>query len=415
MYITNTAACGSDGNWETYSTTKNNWTLGQTNATATVYVKFRDAVGNESSCINDTITHVISYTVGGTVSGLLSGRAVVLRNNAGDDLTVSANGSFTFATSVANNAAYAVTVLTQPTDQSCTVTSGTGTVTANVNTVSVACALSCTGLAGGTWVRVPGDSTYGTSDFCVMKYEAKNVSSTATSQASGAPWVSIAQTAAQTACSNLGANFQLITNNQWMSLASNIASTASNWSGGSVGSGTINRGHSDTDPNSACAASSDDSFGYVETNCTPRNSGDWTQKRTHTLSTGAVIWDLAGNVNDWTSYVIANNSAKPYVTADGAPTALGRELSTINNSFTAMTLKELRPINAEKSFWSDSWNSTEGLGRYFAGSNGTGGSLWRGGTWNQGAGVGVFFASLVGEWASANAFLGFRCTKVASP
>ena len=56
MYITNTAGCASGGTYETYATTKS-WTLGQTNATATVYIKFKDAAGNESACINDTIIH----------------------------------------------------------------------------------------------------------------------------------------------------------------------------------------------------------------------------------------------------------------------------------------------------------------------------------------------------------------------
>ena len=40
-----------------------------------------------------------TYTVGGTVSGL-SG-TVVLQDNGGDNLSVTANGSFTFATSLA--------------------------------------------------------------------------------------------------------------------------------------------------------------------------------------------------------------------------------------------------------------------------------------------------------------------------
>ena len=39
-----------------------------------------------------------SFTVGGTVSGL-SG-TVVLQDNGGDNLSVSANGSFTFATAL---------------------------------------------------------------------------------------------------------------------------------------------------------------------------------------------------------------------------------------------------------------------------------------------------------------------------
>src|SRR5262249_10165965 len=85
-----------------------------------------------------------TYTVGGTVSGL-SG-TVVLQDNAGDDLSVTANGSFTFATALASGAAYAVTVKTNPSGQSCTVSSGSGTVgSANVTNVAVSCAASAAG------------------------------------------------------------------------------------------------------------------------------------------------------------------------------------------------------------------------------------------------------------------------------
>ncbi len=67
MYITNTAGCSSNGSYEDYATAKS-WTLGQTNGTATVYVKFKDAAGNESDCINDTIIHdntLPTFTVSG--------------------------------------------------------------------------------------------------------------------------------------------------------------------------------------------------------------------------------------------------------------------------------------------------------------------------------------------------------------
>jgi sugar lactone lactonase YvrE len=85
-----------------------------------------------------------TYTIGGTVSGLAAGNSVVLRNNGGNDLTISANGAFTFATPVEDGGAYAVTVSTQPgtPPQICTVTGGSGTVAgANVGDVAVACAL----------------------------------------------------------------------------------------------------------------------------------------------------------------------------------------------------------------------------------------------------------------------------------
>ncbi len=55
-----------------------------------------------------------SYTIGGTVTGF-NGTGLVLQDNGGNNLTVSANGTkFTFAAPVAIGSAYSVTVLTQP-------------------------------------------------------------------------------------------------------------------------------------------------------------------------------------------------------------------------------------------------------------------------------------------------------------
>ena len=69
----------------------------------------------------------------------LSG-TVVLQDNGGDNLSVTANGSFTFATALAGGAAYSVTVKTNPSGQTCTVSSGSGTVgSANVTSVAVSC------------------------------------------------------------------------------------------------------------------------------------------------------------------------------------------------------------------------------------------------------------------------------------
>ena len=67
MYVTNTSGCGGAGSWEGYSTSKA-WTLGQTNATATVYVKYRDSLLNETSCYSDTIVHDNIAPTGGTIS-----------------------------------------------------------------------------------------------------------------------------------------------------------------------------------------------------------------------------------------------------------------------------------------------------------------------------------------------------------
>jgi 6-phosphogluconolactonase (cycloisomerase 2 family) len=83
-----------------------------------------------------------SRTIGGAVTGL-NGAGLVLQNNGGDNLAINADGTFTFATSVAQGNAYNVTVATQPSSpqQTCVVSSGSGTAgDANVTSVAVACA-----------------------------------------------------------------------------------------------------------------------------------------------------------------------------------------------------------------------------------------------------------------------------------
>ena len=82
----------------------------------------------------------VNRTVSGIVTGL-TGTGLVLQDNSGDDLTLATNGTFTFATTVASGAAYAVTVKSQPAWQLCLVTNGTGTIiSANVTDITVACA-----------------------------------------------------------------------------------------------------------------------------------------------------------------------------------------------------------------------------------------------------------------------------------
>jgi trimeric autotransporter adhesin len=77
-------------------------------------------------------------TIGGTVSGLQG--SLVLRNNGEGDLTVTADGPFTFATAIDNGRPYLVTIQTQPAAQECVIVNGSGTVAgANVVSVAVTC------------------------------------------------------------------------------------------------------------------------------------------------------------------------------------------------------------------------------------------------------------------------------------
>lgn len=157
------------------------------------------------------------------------------------------------------------------------------------------------------FIIVPGNSTYGTSDFCVMKYEAKQANSTTPiSKASGTPWTFISQNNAITYSANVEdcTGCHLITEAEWMTLAQNVASVPSNWNSGVVGTGFIYKGHSDDSMAGPIEASSDDSDGYYLTG-NDQFTGE-NQRRTLTLTNGEVIWDMAGNTYDLTSLQVTS-------------------------------------------------------------------------------------------------------------
>ena len=88
---------------------------------------------------NITVTCVVlTHNVGGSVAGLAG--TLVLQNNGGDDLSLTENGAFTFATPIAEGADYNVTIGTQPDGQVCSIEGGAGTMgNVDVTNVSVTC------------------------------------------------------------------------------------------------------------------------------------------------------------------------------------------------------------------------------------------------------------------------------------
>ena len=153
------------------------------------------------------------------------------------------------------------------------------------------------------YLPIEGNAELGTDAFCVMQTEAKGKD-----DVNGPwpcycehPWRNITPDDAKAACRNkhniTNGSCDLLSNRQWMAIARDIEATAANWSGGEVGVGKINRGYSDKhgswiplridDPE-------DHWFGV--------NSSDWSQKRTHVLSNGSIIWDFAGNAYEWVDW-----------------------------------------------------------------------------------------------------------------
>ncbi|HHJ35115.1 MAG TPA: hypothetical protein ENJ87_05055 [Gammaproteobacteria bacterium] len=119
---------------------------------------------NKSITIFDSVSMSLvsgtaSRTIGGTVTGLL-GVDLILQNNGGDDLPITVNGNYTFATPVEDGMTYNVTVLSEPNtpNQTCTVVNKTGSVSANVTNVNVTCSTNTFTIAGNV-TGLPGGET----------------------------------------------------------------------------------------------------------------------------------------------------------------------------------------------------------------------------------------------------------------
>ena len=85
------------------------------------------------------------YTIGGTTSGLAYS-GLVLSTAGQPNLTVPAlAATFTFANQVPTGTAYNVSIVTQPSPASCTVSSGTGSGTvgsADVTSIAITCTIA---------------------------------------------------------------------------------------------------------------------------------------------------------------------------------------------------------------------------------------------------------------------------------
>ena len=277
------------------------------------------------------------------------------------------------------------------------------------------------------FIPVPGSVTYGTSNFCVMKYEAKcaliasptvglttptnvyntyaNTTTACTaansrgivSTSSGLPVASIDQTTSTTYATNtIGCTgCTLISEAQWLTIAQNVLSNPVNWSGNAVGSGYIYSGHNDSSPNNGLVAS-DDSNGYSGTGQTSGN-----QKRTLTLTNGETIWDLAGNLWEWTSGQKTGGQPSPAGWAFREWTAVSG--GTISPS----------PFPATTGLsGASTWNSSNGIGLIVSdSSDATLRGFVRGGLWYFGSDAGVLALFLFFTPANTDNNIGFRVTK----
>lgn len=254
------------------------------------------------------------------------------------------------------------------------------------------------------FVVVPGSGTYGTSDFCTMKYEAKRVGATTTpiSEATGLPWTNLSQSTAISNSQNVAGciGCHLITEAEWMTIAQNVLSVPSNWSGGSLGNGYIYSGHNNGLP-ALLAADSNDTNGYSGTGV----ASPMPQRRTLTLTNGEVIWDLSGNAWEWTSGTVT--TGQPGIDGD---------IDYEKKEWPMVTNRGTNPIDPSAAgttiVGANTWNSDQGIGQLtsFSGEVALRGHL-RGGPWSSGGGPGVLAMTLNYAPNFTNNAMGFRVSR----
>lgn len=170
------------------------------------------------------------------------------------------------------------------------------------------------------WVYVPEyilPSSKVVPGFEVMKYEASDADGDGIPHSVPAvvPEYPVTFTEARLACQKLGGyepnaitgegtlmEYDVVSETQWLSIAHQSLSDSRNWVGSCFDDSALIMGHSNNNPANALAPSDNDQDGYFGT---PYSDSDATlaeraQRRTTFLPSGAVLWDLSGNLNELT-------------------------------------------------------------------------------------------------------------------
>ena len=287
--------------------------------------------------------------------------------------------------------------------------------------LSILFLISCSGGDGGgensagsvnfcpeNFIEVPSLIDYTTENFCVSKYEMKNDGAdNALSRASGTPYVDVTRNEAITKCQQLGSGYDLITNDEWQTIARNIERVALNWELAQIGSvGGLSRGHSDDSPSNTLAASSDDDQGCFETGQTC-DSRTWNaQKRNHIISNSSVIWDFSGNVWEW----VKDNNGSNY----GANAYISQVTPTSHNNLFSLSGGTTTTLRTAKSQFGPirdhaDLNSGNRGGLGFGILNSGAGAVARGGDWSDGVNAGAFAVILNRPISNRYNDVGFRC------
>ena len=111
---------------------------------------------------------------------------------------------------------------------------------------------------------------------------------------------------------------------------------------------------------------------------------------------------MAGNVWEWTSYYDPNN--KPTATT-------GEEYYISNSDRAAGTIEHPLTEFISQEGIDGNWSRNEGTGALYNSSDGSAGTLIRGGLWYDGTDAGVFAEALDHDSSFSGSGISFRCVR----
>lgn len=247
-----------------------------------------------------------------------------------------------------------------------------------------------TGWIGVPSMRIPSaadsNSNVAVPSFCVMPFPAVNngggtaaTATTTNAWSEAVPWTNINRDDAIVACSSVKdragnhvAGAHLMRESEWLAIAHNMAAVAANWDDGKVvmagGRNNLFAGLRDSSVREAQPAS------YQPTG---------SQQRGKQLSTGDTVYDIGGNIYQWT-----------YL--DDSLGGVGGLFPNQNYSVALVAA----PFAS----------MTRGMGWFGTPENWSGYAPIRGGSWNAGTGAGPFDLSYLPP-GFTNPLFGFRCAK----
>lgn len=295
------------------------------------------------------------------------------------------------------------------------------------------------------YTEIPANVALGTSTFCVAQYEMKASLNDGTpvfdaytsaldpslhkpdSRPNGIPWVRITHSDAQLECASLGTGYSLITAAQWAALARDAESVTSNWDNGGVGTGKLYTAHSDSTTSATAIADGLAVTGSALLSAgtgvdhyagTGNSSNDaWgsgkEQRRTLYLTSGEVVWDLAGNARE----KVAIDSAGSTLSYTGPATSnyFDPQSATVSSMVNTIAisgggtfdLNWLTPTSASQT------HVANAVGQIYILSNvRTGRVLTRGGNFSSGNSPGLYAADLDSDAVNVSSSAGFRCVYV---